>query len=214
MSTVFKIKKAAQMKVGFVFECQDQGPDELVYTYIAKELCKHFEILQENISPLGNKHAVINDSALDVETMFANKCDYVFIMWDRMPKWKHGTGKCDDDKATLTKNLTAAGVDMTKVIMCCIDEMLESWLIADGRGVTNYFQGLNHQSPKFDDHKTKAEQASPKEKLSIYNGRYNEYKDNLGIVKGLGGDYSRAVKWNTSFGEFVDAVNRICPQAV
>lgn len=74
------------MKVGFVFECQDQGPDEVVYTYIAKELCRHFEILQENISPLGNKHAVINDSTMDVETMFANKCDYVFIMWDRMPK--------------------------------------------------------------------------------------------------------------------------------
>lgn len=199
------------MKVGFVFECQDQGPDELVYTYIAKELCKHFEILQENISPLGNKHAVINDCALDIVTMFDNHCDYVFIMWDRMPKWKNGTGKCDDDKATLTAILVAAGVNMDNIIMCCIDEMLESWLIADGRGVTNYFQHINHQSPKFDNHKTKADQTAPKDRLSAYNGRYNEYKDNLGIVKGLNADYSRAAKWNTSFGEFVEAINRICP---
>ena len=99
---------------------------------------------------------------------------------------------------------------MTKVIMCCIDEMLESWLIADGRGVTNYFQSLNHQSPKFDDHKTRAEQTAPKQRLEAYNGRYNEYKDNLGILHGLNKDYSRAAKWNDSFGEFVNAVQQIC----
>lgn len=46
------------MKVGFVFECQDQGPDELVYTYVAKDLCQQFEILQENISPLGGDHVI------------------------------------------------------------------------------------------------------------------------------------------------------------
>jgi len=200
------------MKVGFVFECQDQGPDEVLYTQVAKDLCNNFEISQENISPLGNKHAVINDSTLDVVTMFKNGCEYVFIVWDRMPKWKDGTGKCDDDKSTLKKNLTGAGVNMDKVIMCCIDEMLESWLIADGRGVTNYFQNINRQSPKFDDHKTRAEQAAPKERLSAYNGRYNEYKDNLGILKGLNKDYSRAARWNKSFGEYVDAVNRICQQ--
>jgi hypothetical protein len=191
------------MKVGFVFECQDQGPDELLYTQVAKDLCNNFEISQENISPLGNKHAVINDSVLDVQTMFKNGCQYVFIVWDRMPKWKLGTGKCADDKATLTDNLAAAGIDMTKVIMCCIDEMLESWLIADGRGVTNYFQSLNHLSPKFDDHKTKAEQTAPKQRLESYNG-------SLGILNGLNKDYSRAAKWNDSFGEYVNAVQQIC----
>jgi hypothetical protein len=199
------------MKIGFVFECQDQGPDELLYKQVAKDLCNSFEILQENISPLGNKHAVINDSALDVQTMFDNDCQYVFIVWDRMPKWKLGTGKCDNDKATLTEQLTAAGIEMSKVIMCCIDEMLESWLITDGRGVTNYFQTINSKSPKFEDHKTKAEQTAPKQRLEAYNGRYNEYKDNFGILKGLNKDYSRAARWNESFGEFVGSVQAICP---
>lgn len=199
------------MKVGFVFECQDQGPDELLYTQVAKDLCPNFQISRENISPLGNKHAVINDSALDVQTMFANGCQYVFIIWDRMPKWG-GTGKCDDHKETLTAKLQAFGIDMSKIIMCCIDEMLESWLIADGRGVTNYFQSLKHLNPKFPDHKSKAEQTAPKQRLEVYNGRYNEYKDNLGILLGLNKDYSRAAKWNESFGEFVSAVQQICPQ--
>ncbi|MBK8626476.1 MAG: hypothetical protein IPN86_13190 [Saprospiraceae bacterium] len=199
------------MKVGFVFECQDQGPDELLYTQVAKDLCPAFEISQENISPLGNKHAVINDSALDVAIMIENGCEYVFIIWDRMPKWKLGTGKCGDDIATLIEKLVASRIDMDKVFMCCIDEMLESWLIADGRGVTNYFKSINHLNSKFPDHKSKADQSAPKQRLENYNGKYNEYKDNIGILKGLNKDYSRAVKWNDSFGEFVNNIQSICP---
>ncbi len=199
------------MKVGFVFECQPQGPDELIYTKVARDLCNHFEILQENISPLGNKQIVINDSALDVLTMFDNGCEYVFIIWDRMPKWG-GSGRCSEHIKSLTENLTQAGVDLNKIIMCCIDEMLESWLIADGRGVTNYFQRLNHLSPKFPDHKKKTEQTAPKQRLEAYNGRYNEYNDNLGILLGLNGDYSRAARWNDTFGNFISSVQRICQQ--
>lgn len=197
------------MKVGFVFECQAQGPDELLYTKVAKDLCNSFEISQENISPLGSKRAVIYESTLDVQTLFANGCEFVFIVWDRMPKWG-GAGRCEEDRATLTANLTNVGINMAKIVMCCIDEMLESWLIADGRGVTNYFQRLNHQSPKFPDHKNKASQTAPKQRLESYNGRYNEYKDNLGILNGLNKDYSRAANWNASFGEYVNAVQRIC----
>ena len=47
------------MKVGFVFECQPQGSDEQVYTYVAKKLCVKFEILPENISSLGDKKTVL-----------------------------------------------------------------------------------------------------------------------------------------------------------
>lgn len=199
------------MKVGFVFECQDQGPDELVYTYVAKDLCKKLEILKENISPLGSKHAVINDSATDVSAMFENGCEYVFIVWDRMPKWQHGTGRCEDDTSALTAKLTAAKISMQRIIMCCVKDMLESWLIADGRGVTNYFKSLHHQSPKFDDHKTQAEQTAPKNRLWDYNGKYDEYKHNLGIVKGLNSDYRRAARWNESFRHFKESAEQICP---
>lgn len=197
------------MKIGFVFECQDQGPDELLYTKVAKDLCNDFEISQENISPLGNKHAVINESEIDVQAMFENGCEFVFIVWDRMPKWKNGTGKCADDKATLTANLNKVGINLSKVIMCCIDEMLESWLIADGRGVTNYFKKFNPRSPIFPDHK-KNEQNSPKDRIKHHNGKYNEYNDNLGILNELNGDYSKAAKLNSSFGDFVASVQNIC----
>lgn len=196
------------MKVGFVFECQDQGSDEQVYTYIAKKLCASFVILPENISSLGSKDAVMKESAMDVKVMLAGGCDFVFIVWDRMPKWG-GTGKCEDHVAILTAHLATQHIDMTRIIMCCIDDMLESWMIADGRGVTNYFLSIRHQSPKFPDHARKAEQVSPKDRLKKYNSRYNESVDNIGIVKALP-DFKRAIKRNTSFWFFANEVSRLC----
>jgi hypothetical protein len=196
------------MKVGFVFECQSQGSDEQVYTYIAKRLCENFEILPENISSLGDKKTVLQESATDVRIMLDNGCEFVFIIWDRMPKWG-GTGRCQDHRTELSANLANENIDRTKIIMCCIDEMLESWMIADGRGVTNYFKAISHLSPVFPDHKSKTEQTAPKERLKKYNGRYNETVDNIGIVKLLP-DFSRAERCNASFAEFTDAVRRIC----
>lgn len=196
------------MKVGFVFECQPQGSDEQVYLYIAKKLCEKFEILPENISSLGDKKTVLQESAMDVKIMLENGCRFVFIIWDRMPKWG-GTGRCQDHKTEIAKNLMTEKVDATKVILCCMDEMLESWLISDGRGVTDYFKTFSRLSPVFPDHKTKAEQTAPKERIKKYNGRYNESVDNIGIVKALP-DFSRIEKRNDSFAEFSKAVKEIC----
>lgn len=199
------------MRVGFVFECQPQGSDEQVYTYVAGKLCDRLEIAQGDISSLGNKRNVMEEGAMHAAVMIDNGCDYVFIVWDRMPAWG-GTGRCADHIGEITANLYEEGVDMDRIVLCCIDEMLESWLIADGRGVTNYFQAINHQSPRFPNHRRRADQADPKNRLTRYNGRYNESVDNIGIVKALP-DFGRAARYNRSFGEFVAAVERICAEA-
>ena len=83
-------------------------------------------------------------------------------------------------------------------------------MIADGRGVTTYFQTINHQSPTFNDNKTSQEQTSPKDRLKKYNGRYNESVDNIGIVKALP-DFTRAARWNDSFKHFKERVEAVCP---
>jgi hypothetical protein len=197
------------MKVGFVFECQPKGSDEQVYTYVAKQLCGQFNILSENISSMGNKKTLIEESAGDVAVMFANGCEFVFIVWDRIPKWG-GSGVCAQHRAQLTANLEKENIDLTKIIYCCIDEMQESWMIADGRGVTNYFRNISHLSSTFGDNKTMAEQTSPKQRLKKYNGRYNESVDNIGIVKALP-DFARTARWNDSFGHFKQSVEAICP---
>lgn len=197
------------MKVGFVFECQPKGSDEQVYTYVAKLLCKGLNILPENISAMGDKKALIEESATDVAIMLDNGCEYVFIIWDRLPKWG-GSGVCAEHQAELTANLQGENIDLTKIIFCCINEMLESWLIADGRGVTNYFKGFDNRSPVFPDHKSVPEQTSAKLKITRHNGRYNETVDNIGILKALP-DLDRVVQRNDSFRHFKESVEQICP---
>jgi hypothetical protein len=197
------------MNVGFVFECQPKGSDEQVYTYVAKTICNGLIILPENISSMGNKKTLIEESAIDVAIMLNNGCQYVFIIWDRLPKWG-GTGICADHQAELIANLEKENVPLDRIIYCCIDEMLESWLIADGRGVTAYFKGFDNRSPAFPDNKTRADQSGPKNKIKRHNGRYNETIDNIGIVKALP-DFTRVAQWNASFQHFVNRVNQICP---
>ena len=197
------------MKVGFVFECQPKGSDEQVYTYVAKQLCIGLDIQPENISSMGNKKRLIEESATDVAVMLGSGCQYVFIVWDRIPKWG-GSGVCADHQAELTTNLQKEKVNLDQIIFCCIDEMLESWLIADGRGVTDYFKKFDNRSPVFQDNKTRQTQAAPKNKIMKHNGRYNETVDNIGIVKALP-DFNRATQWNGSFKQFVENVVRICP---
>src|SRR5689334_17702336 len=99
------------MKVGFVFECQPKGSDEQVYTYVAKQLCNDLDIQPENISSMGNKKALIEECAGDVAVMIANGCQFVFIIWDRLPKWG-GTGRCADHQTELTQNLQQENVDL------------------------------------------------------------------------------------------------------
>ena len=92
------------------------GADEQVYTYIAKTLCNALNILSENISSMGNKRALIEESAADVRIMLNNGCEFVFIIWDGMPKWG-GTGRCGDHQAELLINLQIENVTLLKLFI-------------------------------------------------------------------------------------------------
>ena len=203
------------MKVGFIVECTLGGPDAKIYPYVAKQLCDALVI--EKPETLKDKKSLLQEAPLVAQTLFENGCDTVFIIWDKKPRWGIG-GNCETDKETLAKELASLEVDTTKVFLCCIDELLESWLIADGDGVTNWINSKTpHKIRAFDDHKTKQEQSSPKEKISAYlksnygKWKYNDFIDDFGILQHLP-NYNKSAKLNPSFGEFVNFVNQICPQ--
>ena len=196
------------MKAGFILECTPKGPDADIYPYVASRLCPTLTIVKP--VTLGNKEGVMAEGALNASVLLESGCDYVFIVWDRMPKWG-GTGRCADHVAHLEVELIREGVDLARVFLCCIDEMLESWLIADGRGVTTYFQGLTtHNVGIFPDHKKPSEQVNPKNKITRFNGKYNDYTDDFQIVKCLL-DFNRVARWNASFGRFKTAIEQVCP---
>lgn len=201
------------MKVGFIVECSIGGPDAKIYPYVAKQLCNTLVI--EKPETLKDKKSLMQEAPLVAQTLLKNGCDTVFIIWDRIPRWGIG-GNCETDKEVLANELSNLKVNTTKVFLCCIDEMLESWLIADGDGVTNWIKSkTTHNIKAFSDHKA-GKQNAPKEKIDNYlkanfgKIKYNDYIHNEQIIKHLP-NYDKATKWNSSFGEFVNYVNKICP---
>jgi hypothetical protein len=204
------------MKVGFILECALAGPDAEIYPYVAKKLCPNVEIAKPET--LKNKQNVINEGALVAATLLATGCDYVFIVWDRMPKWG-GTGKCADHIAHIDAELDKEKVNKERVFLCCINEMLESWMIADGRGITRWINTKTpHTIPDFGDCKDAASQSAPKDRIKAYlrehynKWKYNDYEDNFDIIKHLP-DFERAGRWNASFNEFKKAIEQICQQS-
>jgi hypothetical protein len=202
------------MKIGFILECTLGGPDAVIYPYVAKRLCDALEI--EKPETLKDKKSLIQEAPLVAQTLLENGCDKVFIIWDRIPRWNI-PGNCETDKEQIAEGLNNLEVPPVQVFLCCIDEMLESWLIADGDGITKWINSkTTHKIKAFPDHKTKQDQAAPKDRIKNYlrdnfnKWKYNDFEDNIDIIKSLS-DYKKAAKLNPSFGEFVQLVNEICP---
>jgi len=195
------------MKLGFVLECTPNGPDADIYPYVAKQICLGVNVAKPET--LRNKQNVMSEGALVALTLLETGCDYVFIIWDRMSRWG-GTGRCADHIAQLDAELTKQSVDRSRVFLCCIDEMLESWIVADGRGITSYFQSLTtHNVGMFADCKKLSEQTNPKERIKKFNGRYNDFTDDFKIVKCMP-EFNRPAQRNTSFRHFKESVEQIC----
>ena len=135
------------MKIGFVLECTLKGPDAIIYPSVFSKLCGTVEL--EKPITLTNKKILMDEGHNYVEELMKQGCDYVFVIWDRIPKWG-GTGRCVEEKESFIVKLQQLNIDETRVKLCCIDEMLESWLIADERGFNNWVSTLTQRAlPSF-----------------------------------------------------------------
>ena len=199
------------MKIGLIVECALGGPDASVYQYVASKICPNLEIEKPITST--NKKYLIEDSPQKAQILLQTGCGFVFIIWDR-----EKGGNCQNDCEVLTNSLNGLGIDLNQIRLCCIDEMMESWMIADNRGFMSWIRNkTDHPLPEFGDKKTKAEQTFPKQRIKNYlrdnfpKWKYNHYEDNLEIVKSMP-DFTRAANWNPSFAYFKQSIENICPQ--
>lgn len=197
-----------------ILECTLEGPDVAVYTYVAKKLCPNLQI--EKPITKGDKKTLLKEASLEAKTLLDTGCDHVFIIWDRIPRWGV-PGNCINDKSELIKSLQSLNVDLGSIILCCIDEMMESWIIADSRGFMSWIRSKTHHVlPEIGDHKSRAKQTSPKERIRKYlkdnynKLKYSDYEDNIEIVNRLP-DLNRAANWNSSFRFFKESIETICP---
>ncbi len=195
------------MKIGFILECSTKGPDADIYPYLANFFCSN--LILASPETLGNKQKLIIEGPLVAKTLIEDGCDFVFFIWDRMPKWG-GSGKCADHINEIEEGIKQLEIERKKIILCCMDEMLESWLIVDGKYITDYFQQFSiTKLNKFGDNKNNSSQSSPKDRILKFNGKYNDYKDNFKIVKSIV-DFTMHSRWNSSFKFFREQIEQIC----
>jgi len=122
--------------IGMVFECGPQGADKLVCEYLGKHIRPEVEIKSRT---LDNKENLLRDAGKVAAQLLQDGCACVLIVWDLRPAWPDKKDKpCrHNERQAVLKRLTEAGVPpAAPVYLICIEQELESWLLANERAIS------------------------------------------------------------------------------
>ena len=123
------------MKVGLIVECATDGPDWQVYSLWIRRLVGDDAVVEQ--SSAVNKKLLVQQAGTRTQKLLNEGCEKVFIIWDLWPAW--GEAKPDEagDVAAITHSLRQAGVVHPCVYLLCVNRMLETLLIVDGRALND-----------------------------------------------------------------------------
>jgi hypothetical protein len=131
------------MKIGFIFECGPQGADKQVCEYLAAQI-------RPGITPvsrtLDNKANLLKDAGKVAAALLAEGCERVLIVWDLRPAWpdkKHKPCRKSERDAILAAIANATIAD-SPVFLVCVEQELESWLLADETKISAYLSTSAH----------------------------------------------------------------------
>jgi hypothetical protein len=131
------------MKVGLVFECGPKGADVQVCEYLAIAIRSGIVPVSRT---LDNKANLLRDAGRVAAALLADGCERVLIVWDLRPAWPDKKAKpCrHDERAAMLKALEDAGVADGPVFLVCVEQELESWLLADEARISAYLSTSEH----------------------------------------------------------------------
>jgi len=129
------------MKIGFIFECGPQGADKQVCEYLAAQI-------RPGITPvsrtLDNKPRLLQDCGLVAARLLEEGCDRVLIVWDLRPAWP-GKKTCRKlERDAVLDSLSKTGIVGKPVFLVCVEQELESWLLADERKISAFLSTDTH----------------------------------------------------------------------
>lgn len=179
------------MKVGMICECAPGGPDVKIGEHFVKEFIPGAEFVGVTMT---NKANLIRDCGREVRRLLEReRCDVVFIVWDLAPAWPDMKAeRCRSrDKEGVRSSLKAAygggAQPADKLVLVCVEQMLESWVVADNNAVVEHVRRPTHKPPRFTAIKHPDREKDPKSRLISYfqqAGRaYNEHVDAVPILK-------------------------------
>ncbi len=129
------------MKIGFIFECGPEGADKQVCEYLACEI-------RPDITPLSrtldNKPRLLQDCGLVAAKLLEDGCERVLIVWDLRPAWPGKKACRKVERDAVLASLAKAGIADKPVFLVCIEQELESWLLADEQKISAYLSTAAH----------------------------------------------------------------------
>ena len=132
------------MKLGLIFECGPQGADKQVCEYLASQLRPGVQLISRT---LDNKPNLLAEAGKVAAKLLADGCTCVLIVWDLRPAWPDKNNKpCrHDERQELLKALVQAGIATTQpVYLICIEQELESWVLADEKNISDFLSTAAH----------------------------------------------------------------------
>jgi hypothetical protein len=128
----------AKEVVGFIFECGRDGPDFKVCRHLLGKLNVNIEMVARF---LDNKQRLLSECGT-VAAALLTTCSRVIVIWDLMPPWDMGKPCRCEDRRKAFQSLKEAKVPAHKVILICIEQELECWLMADTRALSTVLTKL------------------------------------------------------------------------
>jgi hypothetical protein len=130
-----KAAAAAVPTVGMVFECGPQGADKQVCEYLAQHLRPGIRVKSRT---LDNKDNLLRDAGKVAAQLLKDGCACVLVVWDLRPAWPDKKDKpCRrTERQTLLARQAEAGLPAdAPVYLVCIEQELESWLLANEKAI-------------------------------------------------------------------------------
>jgi len=134
------------MKVGVIVECGPQGAETKVIPHLASLVDPAIQVV-EPVS-LDDKDKLRRECGRWAKSLLDQGCDRVLIVWDLMPDWGEyeGSGCRHEDKEQIAASLKGAGLQPNdhRVRLVCVEKMLEAWLLADERALSEFLKTKAH----------------------------------------------------------------------
>jgi hypothetical protein len=174
------------MIIGLIFECGPQGADKQVCEYLAEHLRPGVERMCRT---LDNKENLLRDAGKVAAQLLKDGCTCVLIIWDLRPAWPDKKEKpCRaEERQQILDALTQADVGAgDPVHLVCIEQELESWLLASDHAIGELLSTPAHA---YDAPRVRKPDSVPQPKAVMLNhfknGRGWRYDDKVDAVRVL-----------------------------
>lgn len=197
-------------KVGIIIETPKDSGDQKVFAWLIEQYCKNICVI---FIGNRNKNDLFNDSPEQCVGLFEfDNCDEVLIIYDLKPRFDTKSTRANINfQNELIAKLQSKRLDMQKITLICIKQMLETWLIADENAVRNYKikkHKLTAAQPYFNGGKKQLYNPKPKDLIETYLSDYNPTTTALEIIKQA--NLNTVGRRCSSLVEFRDFINKNC----